>query len=341
MSVEDRGDGHALSRRAEPDAQGLRLDQWMAQVFAPDLSRAAAQRLLRDGQVLVDGTVVHEPKRRLAGGETVFVRLPEAQAAAPKPENIPLRVLFEDEHLVVIDKPAGLVVHPGAGVASGTLVNALLFHCGDSLSGIGGVRRPGIVHRLDKDTSGVMAVAKTDRAHRALAENFADHGRTGGLERAYRALVWGAPTAAAGTVDAALGRDPRDPTRRAVVAPERSDARRAVTRFSVLERFGPQTAPPASLLECRLETGRSHQIRVHMAHLGHPLLGDPDYGRGFRTKSAKLPEPLRGRVDAFARQALHAFLLAFEHPVTGQALRFESPLPPDMAGLVAAFRALA
>ncbi|HEV7255411.1 MAG TPA: RluA family pseudouridine synthase [Mesorhizobium sp.] len=333
----------SLVRIVEVEARGLRLDQWLAKAFAPDLSRSAAQRLLAEGQVTVDGASVREAKRRMAGGETVAVRLPEPEPAEPRPEAIPLTILFEDEHLVVIDKPAGLVVHPGAGVGSGTLVNALLHHCGDSLSGIGGVKRPGIVHRLDKDTSGVMVVAKTDRAHRALAESFADHGRSGGLERAYQALVWGAPRAPGGVIDASLGRDPRDPTRRAVVSPERSDARHAVTRFSVLERFGPAGGgeSPAALVECRLETGRTHQIRVHMAHLGHPLIGDPEYGRGFRTKSAKLPGGLRAQVDAFARQALHAYLLAFEHPVTGEALRFESGLPRDLADLVRGFRSLA
>ncbi|MBE7184753.1 MAG: RluA family pseudouridine synthase [Methylobacterium mesophilicum] len=325
------------SRVVPDDARGTRLDAWLASAFTPDLSRARAQSLIRDGHVLVDGKA-SEAKHRLRGGETVAVRMPEPEAAEPEPEDIPLSVLFEDDWLIVIDKPAGLVVHPGAGNPSGTLVNALLFHCGDSLSGIGGVKRPGIVHRLDAQTSGVMVVAKTDRAHRALAEAFADHGASGGLERAYRALVWGAPEIDGGTVDAPLGRDPRDPTRRAVVPAGRADARHAVTRFRVEERFPVEGRIAAALLECRLETGRTHQIRVHMESICHPIIGDPLYGRGFRTKAEKLPEGLRERVRGFPRQALHAYLLGFDHPETGEPMRFESPLPSDMAGLVEGFQ---
>ena len=238
----------------------------------------------------------------------------------------------------MVNKPAGLVVHPGAGNWSGTLVNALIHHCGDSLSGIGGVRRPGIVHRLDKDTSGVLVAAKTDRAHKALSAAFADHGRDGDLERAYLALVWNIPARATGTVDAPLGRA-ADRVRRAVVPEGRDDARRAVTHYTVLERYGEgrPDAAQAALVECRLETGRTHQIRVHMAHIGHPLIGDRDYGTGFRTKANRLPEPLRSAVEAFPRQALHAWLLAFRHPATEEPMRFEAPMPADMAGLVEAF----
>jgi len=250
-------------------------------------------------------------------------------------------VLYEDDALIVINKPAGLVVHPGAGNWTGTLVNALIHHCGDSLSGIGGVRRPGIVHRLDKETSGVMVVAKTDRAHKALSEAFADHGRTGDLERAYLALVWGIPQRPTGTVDAPLGRA-ADRVRRAVVPEGRDDARHAVTHFAVQERFGEkqQEFATASLVECRLETGRTHQIRVHMAHIGHPVIGDPDYGQAFRTKANRLPEPLKSQVKAFSRQALHAWLLAFRHPDTHLLVRFEAPIPGDMEELVSGFRNL-
>jgi len=322
-------------------AAGARLDQWLAAQLAPDLSRSRIQGLIRDGQVAVDGATVREPRRKLNPGERVAVTLPEPEPAAPQGEDIPLAVLHEDDDLIVIDKPAGLVVHPGAGNPTGTLVNALIRHCGGSLSGIGGVRRPGIVHRLDKDTSGVLVVAKNDRAHRALSEAFADHGRDGDLERAYDALVWGAPARMAGTVDAPLGRA-ADRTRRAVVPPGRGDARRAVTHFSVRERFGEDARgtrqPVASLVECRLETGRTHQIRVHMAHIGHPLVGDRDYGRAFLTKANRLAEPLADLVRAFPRQALHARLLAFRHPASGEPMRFEAPWPADMAELVAGFR---
>ena len=342
MSAPDKQAGAALKElRTDAAAAGARLDQWLAAALAPALSRSRVQALIRDGAVAVDGAVVTEPKRRLAPGSAVTVREPAPEAAEPQGEDIPLSVLYEDADIVVVDKPAGLVVHPGAGNWTGTLVNALIHHCGTSLSGIGGVRRPGIVHRLDKDTSGVMVVAKTDRAHRALSELFADHGRTGGLERAYLALVWGAPARMQGTIDAPLGRA-GDRIRRAVVSPGSPDARHAVTRFTVRERFGGAAGgePAAALVECRLETGRTHQIRVHMAHIGHPLVGDPDYGRAFRTKANRLPQPLRETALAFPRQALHAYRLGFEHPVTGERLRFETPLPADMAELVDGFRSL-
>ena len=326
----------------EAAAAGQRIDQWLAAQLAPDLSRSRIQALIRDGQVSVDGAAERARGRKLAGGERIRLVLPEPEPAAPAAEDIPLAVLHEDDDLIVIDKPAGLVVHPGAGNPSGTLVNALIRHCGASLSGIGGVRRPGIVHRLDKDTSGVLVVAKNDRAHRALSDAFADHGRGGDLERAYDALVWGAPSRMAGTIDAPLGRSATDRTRRAVVPEGRADARHAITRFTVRERFGEDAQgrrqPVAALVECRLETGRTHQIRVHMAHIGHPLIGDRDYGRAFLTKANRLAPPLGAMVRAFPRQALHARLLAFHHPATGEAMRFEAPLPPDMAELVDGFR---
>ena len=265
----------------------------------------------------------------------------EAEPAEPEGEAIPLDILYEDDELIVINKPSGLVVHPGAGNWTGTLVNALIHHCGDSLSGIGGVKRPGIVHRLDKETSGVMVVAKTDRAHKSLSEAFADHGRTGDLERAYDALVWGFPQRMTGTIDAPLGRH-ADRVRRAVVPEHRDDARHAITHFTVLERFGAEQAEftTASLVECRLETGRTHQIRVHMAHIGHPVVGDPDYGQAFRTKANILPEPLKSLVKDFPRQALHAKLLAFRHPASGEMMRFEAPVPAVMAELLRQFRKL-
>jgi 23S rRNA pseudouridine1911/1915/1917 synthase len=327
----------------EADAAAERLDAVLARLARAagreDLSRSRLKQLVGEGRVRLDGVTVLDPARKVQGGAALAVDLPEPEAAAPAPEAIPLAVVYEDAELVVIDKPAGLVVHPGAGNATGTLVNALLHHCGASLSGIGGVARPGIVHRLDKETSGLMVVAKTDRAHRKLADQFADHGRTGPLERAYRAFVWGAPRRAAGIVDAPIGRNPRDREAMAVVP----NGREAITHFAVLESYGPAEDPIASLVECRLETGRTHQIRVHMAHLGHPLLGDPVYGTGFRTKELKLarlaPEAA-GALGRLGRQALHARLLAFAHPVRGKILRFESPLPPDLKALAEALRAL-
>jgi 23S rRNA pseudouridine1911/1915/1917 synthase len=342
MNAPDSEAGKGLKvLEAGADAAGRRLDQWLATALGADFSRNRVQALIRQGAVQVAGNVVTEGKRKMAAGESVSVETPEPEAAEPQGENIPLDILYEDAELIVINKPAGLVVHPGAGNWTGTLVNALIHHCGESLSGIGGVKRPGIVHRLDKETSGVMVVAKTDLAHRALSEAFADHGASGELERAYQALVWGIPPRMTGTVDAPLGRA-ADRVRRAVVPGTRDDARHAITHFTVLEKFaeGRTDTVQAALVECRLETGRTHQIRVHMAHIGHPVIGDPDYGQAFRTKANRLPEPLKDKVKSFSRQALHAGLLAFRHPATHIVLKFEAPMPGDMQEIVGGFRNL-
>lgn len=308
-----------------------RLDRALARLW-PDLSRSRLQRLVRDGHVEIGGEIVTNPSAKF--DPDVFVRLtePPPAPAAPAPEIMPLTVVYEDDEVIVIEKPAGLVVHPGAGHGSGTLVNALLAHCGDSLSGIGGVARPGIVHRLDKDTSGLLVVAKTDRAHQSLSAQFADHGRTGPLERAYLAFAWGVPSTRRGTVEAALARSSSNREKIAVVPAERG--RHAVTHYRVEETY-PTAAedPVASLIRCELETGRTHQIRVHLAHLHHPLIGDDVYGAGFKTKAARLPERAREIAGSLRRQALHATLLQFAHPVSGEVLRFESPLPADLASL--------
>ncbi len=310
---------------------GKRLDAVLA-AHLEDLSRNRIQSLIKSGDVTVGGAKIVEAKYRVNEGDAVTLTLPEAEDPDPKGEDIPISVVYEDEHLIVVDKPAGLVVHPGAGNWTGTLVNALIHHCGDSLSGIGGVKRPGIVHRIDKDTSGLLVVAKTDQAHKGLAAQFADHGRTGPLERAYSALVWGAPSSLKGTVNANLARSQANRQKIAVV---KTSGRHAITHWQVKERFGRPDEPAlASLVECRLETGRTHQIRVHMAHIGHPLIGDNDYGSGYKTKSNRLEAPLKSLIDGFDRQALHAGLLAFEHPVTGKTLRFESPYPADFANLL-------
>ncbi len=325
---------------ADEDAAG-RLDAWLARELPADLSRSRLKALILDGQVTVNGRTVTQARHAVVPGDRVEITLPPPEDPAPQPEDIPLDILHEDADLVVLVKPAGLVVHPGAGNWTGTLVNALIHHCGEGLSGIGGVRRPGIVHRLDKDTSGVMVVAKTDLAHRGLSAQFADHGRSGPLERGYKAFVWGRPNTLKGTVDAPLGRA-SDRTRRTVRDAASPDARHAVTHYSVTERYGekPDGSAAAALLDCRLETGRTHQIRVHLAHIGHPLIGDPDYGAGFRTKSKTLPDETRQTVDSLRRQALHAWLLAFEHPASGAAMRFEAPLPDDLATLREALAAL-
>lgn len=326
---------------AESGAAGQRLDLWLAERLGPEISRSRVKSMIEAGHVQLNGKP-SEPSRRLMAGDRVEWRQPEADDPVPLPEDISLDILYEDEHLIVINKPPGLVVHPGAGNPSGTLVNALIYHCGDTLSGIGGVKRPGIVHRLDKDTSGVMVVAKNDAAHRHLAAAFADHGRHGDLERRYLALVWGVPSRRSGTIDAPLGRANADRTRRAVVAETRADARPAVTRYRVIETYGDASggSDVASLVECLLETGRTHQVRVHMAHIGHPLIGDPLYGQGFRTKAQKLPDAVRQVIADFRRQALHAGVLAFRHPVSGMEMRFKAPPPADFARLISAFRTI-
>ncbi|GLK54391.1 23S rRNA pseudouridine1911/1915/1917 synthase [Methylopila capsulata] len=320
-----------LSVVAGPDDAGERIDRFLA-ARLPDLSRARLQALMRQGAVSAGARTLEDPSARVNAGETYVVAAPPPAPAAPQAQAIALDVVLEDDHLIVIDKPAGLVVHPAAGHADGTLVNALLAHCGTSLSGVGGVARPGIVHRLDKDTSGLMVVAKHDLAHRALSAQFADHGRTGPLVRSYRAFVWGLPRHPRGVVDAPLGRSERNREKIAI----RSDGRFAVTHWETLERF---EASDASLVECRLETGRTHQIRVHMASLGHPLMGDAVYGASHRTKASKLDDGARAALESLDRQALHAAVLGFAHPATGETLLFESALPGDLAALAAALRA--
>ena len=324
---------------SDDTAEGQRVDQWLAK-NSPEMSRSRLQALIREGQLKINQLVIREPKTRLKTGDSIEVFLPEPVAAQPRGEAIDLEILYEDDDLIVINKPAGLVVHPGNGNETGTMVNALIYHCGSSLSGIGGVKRPGIVHRLDKDTSGVMVVAKNDHAHNVLSRQFADHGRQGSLERSYQAVVWGAFAQKAGVVDTYLGRSSRDRTKRAVVSPTQMDARHAVTHYRLLESFGEKNEKEAiaSLIECRLETGRTHQIRVHMAHIGHPLVGDQVYGNAFKTKANMLPDDLKTIVSAFPRQALHAATLVFEHPFTGKIMRFTSSLPTDMLNLIGAFR---
>jgi 23S rRNA pseudouridine1911/1915/1917 synthase len=321
-----------------PETAGERLDRALAQAV-PDLSRTRIQALLRAGKVTLDGKPVSGLGAKVLGGETAQIEIPPPEPAEPEAEAIPLTVVYEDDELIVIDKPAGLVVHPGAGNWTGTLVNALLAHCAGSLSGIGGVERPGIVHRLDKDTTGLLVAAKTDRAHRSLADQFADHGRTGPLERAYLAVLWGAPSRPRGTVDAPLDRDPRNREKIHVCKPERG--REAITHWETVESYGPKAAPVATLVRCVLETGRTHQIRVHMAHLGHPVMGDPTYGSGFKSKIRHLPQEAQDILAGLGRQALHAAHLAFEHPATGELMTFDSELPEDLARLVAALETAA
>ena len=325
-----------------------RLDKALARDVpeAAALSRSRLARLLAEGAVTRDGLAVTDPKARVAVGEVYAIRVDPAAETATQAEDIPLSVVWEDDDLIVIDKPVGMVVHPAPGSYGGTLVNALLHHCGDTLSGVGGERRPGIVHRIDKDTSGLLVVAKSDRAHHGLAAQFEAHE----VNRRYLALVHGVPDAAdarlrgtrgvsfeaGGIVKVAtrLARHKTDRQRQAVLW---EGGRHAVTRARVLERFG--TPPSAALLECWLETGRTHQIRVHMTHAGHALIGDQTYGGRRRLAARAVGDALAEAANSFPRQALHAATLGFLHPVTGEELEFASPLPPDMADLIAALRA--
>ena len=328
-------EGETMFLVADESEVGQRLDVAVtaaAKTRQVVLSRTRAKSLIEAGCLTIDGVMVKDGNRKLREGEAVALLVPSAAEAEPQGEDMSLTIVYEDAHLVVIDKPAGLVVHPAPGHGSGTLVNALIHHCGDSLSGIGGVRRPGIVHRLDKDTSGLLVVAKTDVSHQGLSRLFADHGRTLPLTRSYVAFLWGRPARPFGSVDAPLGRHSTDRLRMAVVSEERG--RPAITHWRTEREFGPSDAPVASRVACHLETGRTHQIRVHMAHLGHPVLADPLYAKGFKSKVSRLSPPARAAVEALGqRQALHAAVLGFEHPATGEYLEFESHLPPELAAL--------
>jgi 23S rRNA pseudouridine1911/1915/1917 synthase len=315
---------------AGPEDVGQRVDRWLASKI-DGVSRARVQALIRDGLVSAGGTI-REPRTPVKPGETYRVSLPPAEDADVQGEDIALDIVYEDDDLIVIDKPAGLVVHPSAGHAGGTLVNALVAHCGDSLSGIGGVKRPGIVHRLDKDTSGLLVVAKSDAAHQGLAEQFKSHGRDGRLHRSYLAFVWGRLPRPTGVIDARLG---RSHTNRMKIAVTRGEQGRAAkTHYEVLDVFPGETPTgDVSLLRLVLETGRTHQIRVHLAHIGHPVLGDPTYGAGFKTRLASIRANAKDAASALMRQALHAEQLQFEHPITGKKLKFNSKLPLELERL--------
>ncbi len=370
-----------------PDQAGNRVDRFLAAAL-DGLSRSRIQALIASGQARLNGAPLLDAGHKLKPGETIVIAVPPPTIAEPAGEDLPLVIVYEDDALIVIDKPAGLVVHPSAGHEGGTLVNALIAHCGDSLSGIGGVKRPGIVHRLDKDTTGLIVVAKTDTAHAGLAEQFAAHGRDGRLQREYVAIVWGALPAITGTIDAPLARSQVNRTRMQVVpkgsrsrigrggtwideddlaAEEASQVfdgglraggprmpREAITHYRVEETFMREAmrdaprdhskganrpiVPLAAQLRVALETGRTHQIRVHMAHIGHPVLGDTTYGAGFKSSERRLDDRQAAALAELGRQALHATVLGFEHPVTGETLRFESPPPSDMAALADALR---
>ncbi len=309
---------------AQAEDAGGRLDRLLAAQLA-GLSRTRLKHLVETGRVTMDGATITDPSMRVKPGQSFAVRLPDAVADTPVPQAMELPIVYEDEHLLVIDKPAGLVVHPAPGNLDRTLVNALLAHCGDSLAGIGGVKRPGIVHRLDKDTSGLMVVAKNDLAHAALTADFAAHRIT----RAYHALVWGVPQPRQGEIAGRIGRSPRNRKKMAVL---REGGKAAVTRYRVLQAF----RDVAALVECRLATGRTHQIRVHMTERGHPLIGDQTYGNNRNPARLKgLPATAGAEIAAFPRQALHAVVIGFHHPASGGYLEFTSTLPRDLIALSA------
>ncbi|HEY2007934.1 MAG TPA: RluA family pseudouridine synthase [Rhizomicrobium sp.] len=327
----------SLDRRgvlAGDDHAGWRLDRFLTAAL-PDFSRSRLQQLLEDGAVSLGARTIKDANHRVKPGDEFVVTVPPTAPAIPQGQDIPLDVVYEDKDLIVINKPAGLVVHPAAGNPDGTLVNALIGHCGTEALAIGGEARPGIVHRLDKDTSGLLVAAKTERAMASLAKQFANHT----IERAYNAVVWGAPRDVTGMIESQIGRSPFDRKRMAVL---RAGGKRAATRYKVIEKFGPPDRPFASLIECRLETGRTHQIRVHLTHLGHPLIGDPQYGRHRTAPRGKSDAELHAfsAAAAFPRQALHAFVLGFQHPSLHKTLRFEVPWPADFATLVSALRGL-
>jgi len=322
-----------LQARVGSEIAGERLDRFLTAALA-GFSRSRLKNLVESGQVSLEGTAVTDPAMRVKPGQVFTLAVPPPENATPEPQAMALDIRFEDEHLLVLDKPAGLVVHPAPGNPDGTLVNALLAHCGASLAGIGGVKRPGIVHRLDKDTSGLMVVAKNETAHRALARDFAAHAVT----RAYQAVVWGVPQPKSGEISGRIGRNPRDRKKMAVVA---SRGKTAMTRYKVLKAFGAHGGKAvAALVECRLATGRTHQIRVHMTAIGHPLIGDATYGKQSPSRLATLPEKARKAAASLGRQALHAYLLGFRHPASGEYLEFRSRLPKYISKLVTSLDAI-
>ena len=314
--------GTALEMRAAAEHAGQRVDRVLADLF-PNLSRSRVKALIEQGHASADGRVLTQPAEAVREGQLYRLDIPPPVAAEPLPQDIALTILFEDAHLLVLDKPAGLVVHPAPGNQDGTLVNALLAHCGDTLPGIGGERRPGIVHRLDKDTSGVMVVAKTETALATLSAAFASRA----LERSYQALCWGLPNPSAGEIEGAIGRDPRDRKRMAIVT---RGGKLALTRYRTLRSWH----AAVTLVECQLATGRTHQIRVHLASTGHPIVGDQVYLRRNPAAAHALPEPARSQLLGFPRQALHAATLGFTHPATGAFLRFSAPPPADFQALL-------
>lgn len=315
---------HSLT--VDDEKSGGRLDRFLAD-SCPDISRSRIKSLLLEQAVQLNGQMISNPSYRVKPGDAIEMLVPEAEELDVQPQKMDLNIVFEDDHLIVIDKPAGLVVHPAPGNYDNTLVNGLMYHCGDSLSGIGGVKRPGIVHRIDKDTSGLIVVAKSDAAHAGLSKLFEKHD----IDRLYAAVVWGTPNPPEGLLDGNIGRHPKQRKKMTVVGPD--SGKKAKTHYTTKKRM----ALVASIIECRLETGRTHQIRVHMTSMGHPLVGDQTYGGPTKSRLSRLSKSVQDYTRQFPRQALHAKVLGFIHPVTKEELRFESELPEDMKNLIAQF----
>ncbi|WP_341760473.1 RluA family pseudouridine synthase [Candidatus Endowatersipora endosymbiont of Watersipora subatra] len=321
------------------ECNGKRIDLFISEKVQDHISRARVQTLLRKGFVTINGVKPRRTRTKIACGDTVRLSVPKEQEAIPKPEKISLDILYEDEDLIIINKPSGMVVHPAPGNGSGTLVNALLYHCNNSLLGIGEIKRPGIVHRLDKDTSGAIVIAKSYVAYVDLKKQFADHSRIGFLDRSYLAIVWGKTPCIKGTIKSYLGRHSNNRLQRAIVNQSQPDAKYAITHYSVKERMNHPKRPGdflMSLVECRLETGRTHQIRVHMTHIGNPLLGDYGYGNHFSNKVSCLSDHLQPLFSRFRRPALHAKTLSFQHPRSKKRCEFQASIPHDMQTIFSA-----
>ena len=320
-----------LSYKALVDDTGKRIDQFLASK-EQDISRTRIKNLILEGALKLDNQVINDPSYKIKENDIYTLFIPEAKDPTPKGEDIKLKIIFEDESIIVIDKPKGLVVHPAPGNQSQTLVNALINHCGKSLSGIGGEKRPGIVHRLDKDTSGLIVVAKNDKYHNGLSEQFKNHGKDGRLIRSYKAIVWGVPRFSSGKISTLLGRSAKNRKKITVYDDEKPGRKLAITHWKIIKK---DSVNNISLIECKLETGRTHQIRVHLDHLSHPVIGDPLYGQGYKTRIEKLDDKMKKLVKNLNnKQALHAEQLGFEHPISKENHIFQSDPPKEMLDII-------
>ena len=323
-----------VTHKVKKESSEIRLDQFLKQNIS-DLSRTRIKKLIVDGFLKLNNKIIIDPSYTVKENDIFILKIPDAVEAKPVGEKIDLEIIYEDSDLIVVNKQKGLVVHPAPGNPNKTLVNALINHCGNSLSGIGGEKRPGIIHRLDKDTSGLLVVAKNDRSHNGLASQFKNHGKDGKLIRAYKAIVWGIPTFSSGKISTFIGRSDRNRKKMMVFNDEKYKSKEAITYWKVLEKNDENNI---TLIECNLETGRTHQIRVHLDHISHPVLGDPLYGHGYKTRVNKLKSTIKILVEKHGNtQALHAYKLGFEHPITNKNLIFETDPPETMKKIIESF----